>query len=287
MTKVTTAVIPAAGFGTRFLPATKAQPKEMLTVVDKPVIQYVVEEAIESGITDIIIITGQNKRAIEDHFDRNFELEWLLREQGKTKALKEVRKISKLANFIYIRQKEPLGDGHAVLEAESLLRGRPFAVLSADDIIESNTPTLKEMIKVYEEFNAPVVAAYPVPKNEVYRYGVIGGVKIRPNLYKLNAVVEKPAPSKAPSNFAIVVRYICNPEFLDELKKVKRKPKQELHTSDGMTKYITHHAAYGYITEGAWHDCGSKLGLLKANVTYGLKHSELKTDFKRFLKTTI
>src|SRR3989338_617480 len=285
MTKVTTAVIPAAGFGTRFLPATKAQPKEMLTVVDKPVIQYVVEEAVAAGITDIIIITGQSKRAIEDHFDRNFELEMRLNEQKKITSLKEVRHISKLANFIYIRQKEPLGDGHAILEAESLLRGRPFAVLSGDDIVESPRPLLKEIIEIFDEFNAPVVSVCPVARREIHRYGVIGGVKIRPRLYKLNSVIEKPNARQAPSNLAIVVRYILNTEFLDVLKRVPLRRGQELRTADGMARYVAHHAAYGFVTNGTWHDCGSKIGLLKASVTYGLKHSEIKRDFKNYLKT--
>ncbi|KKU48091.1 UTP--glucose-1-phosphate uridylyltransferase [Candidatus Uhrbacteria bacterium RIFCSPLOWO2_12_FULL_46_10] len=283
MTKVTTAVIPAAGFGTRFLPATKAQPKEMLTVVDKPVIQYVVEEAVAAGITDIIIITGQSKRAIEDHFDRNFELEALLREKKKKNALKEVKNISNLANFIYIRQKEQLGDGHAVLEAKSLLRGRPFAVLSGDDIIEGSE--LKEMITTYNEFSAPVVAVTRVPKLNVQRYGIIDGIKIRHNLYQLTKVVEKPSVKKAPSNLAIIFRYIVTPEFLTVLERTPRRHGHELRMADAMARYITYHPAYGYLTTGTWHDCGSKLGLLKASVTYGLKHSEIKRDFKNYLKT--
>jgi len=285
MPSITTAVIPAAGFGTRFLPATKAQPKEMLTVVDKPVIQYVVEEAVASGITDIIIITGQAKRAIEDHFDRSFELETLLQEKGRLGALKEVRHISKLANFIYIRQKEQLGDGHAILEAESLLRNKPFAVLSGDDIVESPRPLLKEMIEVFDEFNAPVVSVCPVARREIHHYGVIGGIKIRPRIYKLNSILEKPSARQAPSNLAIILRYILNSEFLDVLKRTPRRRGQELRTADGMARYIASHAAYGLVANGTWHDCGSKLGLLKASVTYGLKHSEIKRDFKNYLKT--
>jgi UTP--glucose-1-phosphate uridylyltransferase len=284
MKPVTKAVIPVAGLGTRFLPATKAQPKEMLTVIDKPVIQYVVEEAIASGIRDIVLITGQNKRAIEDHFDRNFELESRLKEQGKLGTLHEVKEITKLANFIYIRQKEPRGDGHAILEAESLLRGEPFAVMTGDDIIDSPKPTLGELIKIYQEFGAPVVAACPVPKKEISHFGVIGGTKIRPNLYKLNVVVEKPAVSRAPSNLAIVVRYILNDGCLDELKKIKLKPGQELRTADGFAQYIKKKAGYGYIINGTWYDCGSKLGLLQANTAFGLRHKDLKNDYKRYLK---
>ena len=284
MTRITKAVIPAAGFGTRFLPATKAQPKEMLTVIDKPVIQYVVEEAIASGITDIIIITGQNKRAIEDHFDRNYELESRLKEQGKRQILADIQKITRLANFIYIRQKEPLGDGQAILEAESLLRGEPFAVLSGDDIIDSPRPVLKELIDIYQEYDAPVVAACRVPKKEIHRYGVIAGLKLRPNLYKLNRVMEKPTPGRAPSNMAIVIRYILNDEFLNELKRVPRHRGQELHITDGLARYIAKDPAYGFVSDGTWHDCGSKLGLLKATAFYGLKHPEFKKEFSRYLK---
>lgn len=285
MPSVTTAVIPAAGFGTRFLPATKAQPKEMLTVVDKPVIQYVAEEAVAAGIQNIIIITGQSKRAIEDHFDRNFELETRLKEQRKTRALDEVRRISKLANFIYIRQKEPLGDGQALLEAAPLLRNQPFAVMSGDDIIESPRPLLGEMIKTYNEFNAPVVALTPVAKREVQRYGIAGGVKIRANLYQLTKVVEKPTLRQAPSNMGIIFRYILNPGFLEVLKRIPRQRGKEFHISDGMAHYLKHHPAYGHVSTGVWHDCGSKLGLLRATVTYGLKHQGLKKDFARFLRT--
>lgn len=283
MPNVTTAVIPAAGFGTRFLPATKAQPKEMLTVVDKPVIQYVVEEAVAAGITDIIIITGQSKRAIEDHFDRNFELETLLKEKKKKSALNEVKNISNLANFIYIRQKEQLGDGHAVLEAKSLLRGRPFVVLSGDDIIEGSE--LKEMMATHNEFSAPVVAVTQVPKRDVERYGIIDGIKIRQNLYQLTKVVEKPSVKKAPSNLAIIFRYIVTPEFLTMLERTPRRRGHELRMADAMSRYIAYHPAYGYLTTGTWHDCGSKLGLLKASIAYGLKHSEIKRDFKNYLKT--
>lgn len=283
MARVTKAVIPAAGLGTRFLPATKAQPKEMLTVVDKPVIQYIVEEAVASGITDIIIVTGQSKRAIEDHFDRNFELETRLAEQGKTAALREVRRITELANFVYVRQKELLGDGHAILQAESLLRGQPFAVLSGDDIIDSPQPLLKEMIDVFEEFRAPIVAVSPVPKQEVRHYGVIGGVKIKPRLYKLNRVVEKPTPRRSPSNLAIVVRYILNPEFLDMMKRMPHRRGRELRISDAMSHYISKHPAYGFVANGTWHDCGSKLGLLKATVAYAKRHPDVNAAFRRYL----
>jgi UTP--glucose-1-phosphate uridylyltransferase len=283
VTRITTAVIPAAGFGTRFLPATKAQPKEMLTIVDKPVIQYIVEEAVAAGITDIIIITGQSKRAIEDHFDRNFELETRLKAQGKTAALHEVQRLTRLANFIYVRQKEALGDGQALLEAASLLKSQPFAVVFGDDIIESRTPFLKEMMAVYGEFQAPVVGVSPVPRRDVHRYGIIGGVKLRPNLYQLTALVEKPTPRAAPSTLAVPGHYILTPEFLTVLQRTPRRRGHELRIADGLARFITRHAAYGYRTSGTWHDCGSKLGLIKATVAYGLKHPDLRRDLRRYL----
>lgn len=283
--RVTKAVIPAAGFGTRFLPATKAQPKEMLTVVDKPVIQYIVEEAVAAGITDIIIITGQNKRAIEDHFDRNFELEVRLEESGKTRELKEMRSISKLANFVYVRQKEALGDGHAILEAASLLRGEPFAMMFGDDLVESNTPALLQLVRAWEEFQAPIIGVSAVPKKDVSRYGVVGGTKIRDNIYHVSELVEKPSPSRAPSNLVVAGRYIFSPEYLETLRKMPHRRGQEIRNADAMIRYIKKHPAYALHYEGTWHDCGSKLGLLKAQITYGLKHPEFSKDLTRFLNT--
>lgn len=287
MASVTKAVILAAGFGTRFLPATKAQPKEMLTVVDKPVIQYIVEEAVAAGIRDLIIITGQSKRAIEDHFDRNFELETRLREQGKLSTLKEVQRITKLANFIYVRQKEARGDGHALLEAESLVAGGPFAIMFGDNIVDSRTPLLRSTINVYEEFNAPVVSVKPVRRRDVSRYGIVGGIRLRPDLYQVTRVVEKPRPERAPSTLAVIDRYVLTPEFFAVLKRTPRRRGQELRTIDAMPRFLKRHPVYAYVTHGTWHDCGSKLGLLKATVAYGLRHPEVKSDFKRFLRAVV
>lgn len=285
MNKITKAVIPAAGFGTRFLPATKAQPKEMLTVVDKPVIQYIVEEAVAAGIKDIIIITGQSKRAIEDHFDRGFELELRLKEQKKTKVLKEIQKISKLANFIYVRQKEMLGDGHAILQAASLVKNEPFAVMFGDDIIDSPTPTIGEMIKIYEEFTDPVICLSQVPKKEVSKYGVIDGQKLRPNLHQISRFVEKPSPDKTPSNLVAVGRYIITPELMFILKKTPRPKNGELRLANAFIQYLKKHPIYGYAHEGDWHSCGDKLGFLKATVSFALQHPELKKEFIRYLKS--
>lgn len=284
MPRITKAVIPAAGFGTRFLPATKAQPKEMLTVVDKPVIQYIVEEAVASGITDIIIITGQNKRAIEDHFDRSFELEVRLREQKKTKALKEVRHIAKLANFVYVRQKEIQGDGQAILEAYSLLKGEPFAVLFGDDIIESREPVLGKLIDIYEEFHAPVIGVCPVARTAVSRYGIISGPRVRPQLTRLQSLVEKPSPSKTRSNLAVVGRYVLTPTFLEFLRHTPRRPHRELRIADALAIFLKSHPAYAYTFSGTWHDCGHKLGLLQATVAHGLAHPEFAQDFMRYLR---
>lgn len=285
MPTVTKAVILAAGFGTRFLPATKAQPKEMLTVVDKPVIQYIVEEAVAAGITDIILITGQSKRAIEDHFDRNFELETRLREQGKTTSLREVQRITKLANFIYVRQKEALGDGHALLEAESLLTGGPFAVMFGDNIVDSSEPLLRSTINVYQEFGAPVVSVKSVRRRDVSRYGIVGGVRLRPDLYQVTTVVEKPRPERAPSTLAVIDRYVLTPEFLAVLKRTPRRRGQELRTIDAVPKFLKRHPVYAFVTRGTWHDCGSKLGLLKATVSFGLRHPEVRREFASYLKT--
>lgn len=283
MQRITKAVIPAAGFGTRFLPATKAQPKEMLTVVDKPVIQYIVEEAVASGITDIIIITGQSKRAIEDHFDRSFELEYRLAEQNKNAALKEVQDIAQLANFVYVRQKEAKGDGHALLEAYSLLRGEPFAVLFGDVVIDAPKPGLKQMIEQYEERGAPVIAVSKVPKKEVHRYGIIGGERLRPNLYQMTKLVEKPSLAEAPSNLAAQGRYIFTPELLETLRTTKHRKGQELRIADALATFVQKNPAFAYIPDGTWYDCGDKFGFLRATIELGLKHKELRAPLKRYL----
>ncbi|MFA5954194.1 MAG: UTP--glucose-1-phosphate uridylyltransferase [Patescibacteria group bacterium] len=284
MQRITKAVIPAAGFGTRFLPATKAQPKEMLTLVDKPVIQYVVEEAVASGIKDIIIITGQSKRAIEDHFDRNLELESRLRREGKRRALKEIQRLAHLANFIYIRQPEPLGDGHAVLEAYSLLKNEPFAMLYGDEIIQSDSPCLAEVIKVYEEFLAPVITVTKVPRDHVTRFGIIGGEQIRPNLHRVTKFIEKPSLANAPSRLANIGRAIITPGLLKVLRGIKVKPGKELRVADAFEPYRKKHPLYAYTHSGTRLDCGDQIGFLKATVEMGLMHAELKAPFRQYLK---
>jgi len=284
MQRITKAVIPAAGFGTRFLPATKAQPKEMLTLVDKPVIQYVVEEAVAAGITDIIIVTGQSKRAIEDHFDSNFELETRLAKAGKTKQLKEVRRISDLANFIYIRQPEPLGDGHAILEAYSLLKNEPFAMLYGDEIILSETPTLAEAIRIYEEFEAPVITVTKVPKRDVSRFGIIAGQPVRKNLQRVTRFVEKPSPSHAPSTYANIGRAIITPTLLSVLKRLPRRPHQELRIADAFQPYLEKHPLYAYLHSGTRLDCGTPFGFLKATVDIALANEGTRKDFAQYLK---
>ncbi|PJE75936.1 UTP--glucose-1-phosphate uridylyltransferase [Candidatus Uhrbacteria bacterium CG10_big_fil_rev_8_21_14_0_10_48_11] len=284
MQQITKAVIPAAGFGTRFLPATKAQPKEMLTLVDKPVIQYVVEEAVASGIKDIIIITGQSKRAIEDHFDRNLELETRLRHDNKRKALKEIQRLARFANFIYIRQPEPLGDGHAILEAYNLLKNEPFAMLYGDEIIQSKTPCLAEVIKIYEEFSAPVITVSKIPRQQVSRFGIIGGEQIRPNLHLVNQFIEKPSLEIAPSRLANIGRAIITPNLLKTLKGIKVKKGSELRIADAFARYQKNHPLYAYTHSGKRLDCGDKLGFLKATVDMGLAHPELKGAFRSYLK---
>lgn len=288
MQKIRKAIIPVAGFGTRFLPATKAQPKEMLTLVDKPVIQYIVEEAVAAGIEEIIFVTSQNKRAIEDHFDRNFELEYRLRQKGDKKALEEIIKLSSLANFVYIRQKTPIGDGHAVLCAKDLIGDEPCAVLFGDDIIDGPKPCIGEMIKIYERYNDPVIAIKEVPKKEVSRWGVVDGIEIEPRLYQLKNVVEKPSVAEAPSNLVVIGKYIITPEVFAELGKVKPDKFGEIRLANALRLQLAKgKPVYGHQFSGQHLDCGTKLGFLKATVSFAMKHKELSGDFKKFLKETV
>lgn len=285
MRKITKALIPVAGFGTRFLPATKAQPKEMLPIVDKPVIQYIVEEAVRSQIKDIILITSQNKRAVEDHFDRNFELEYRLTQKGKRKLLKQVMEISNLANFIYIRQKTPLGDGDAILQAKNLIgKNEAVAVLFGDDIVEANPPCIKQLIDIYYKYKDPVIAVMEVPKKEVSKYGIIKGIKIEDGLYQIKSLVEKPDPEKAPSNLAIIGKYVIDFEILEILSNLKPGKDGEIRLIDAFRKIVKKRPLYAYVFKGKRYDCGSKLGFLKATIEYGLKHKDLKKDFLKYLK---
>ena len=288
MKKVRKVVIPAAGYGTRFLPATKAQPKEMLPIVDKPIIQYLVEEAVASGITEVIFVTGRGKRAIEDYFDYAYELEQVLVKRGKKELIKTIREISNLASFTYVRQKEPRGNGDALLYAAHLIDNEPCAVSFGDMIADSEKPVIKQLVDIYEKYNAPVVALKKVPKREVHKYGVIRGKEIEKRLYKIDGMAEKPEPEKAPSNLALAGRYIITPEIFQILEKLKKLPKylkkQELYLTDAFKKLLKTKPIYGLEYEGTMYDCGSKIGFLKTIVDYGLKHKEVKGEFKRYLK---
>lgn len=281
------AIIPVAGFGTRFLPATKAQPKEMLPIVDKPVIQYLVEEAADSGIKEIILVTGRGKRAIEDHFDHAAELESYLESRGKAELAKSVRNISSIAFFSFVRQKEPRGIGDAILQARPLIGNEPVAVLSGDDIIDTNSgdPALKQLIRVYEKYHKPVVAVVRIPNDEVYKYGVISGEEIEKKTWRVTGTVEKPAPGKEPSNLAIVVKYILTPEIFDYLEKVEPESNGEVYLPPAIDAYIKAGGDfYAYEVDGTWYDCGEKFGYLKAVVQTGLRHKEVGQKFRDYLK---
>ena len=281
------AIIPVAGFGTRFLPASKAQPKEMLAVVDKPVIQYVVEEAVASGIEEIIFVTSIGKRAIEDHFDRNFELEYRLEQKKKRADLKNLAKIGKLAKFAFVRQQKPLGDGHAVLTALPFIdMNEPVAVLFGDDIIDSpDRPALGQLIDVYNRYGDPVVALQKVPKKTVSSYGVIGGKKVETGTYQIQKFVEKPPIEKAPSNLAAVGRYILTPDIYKLLPKQGAGKGNEIRLADAFATHLKNgKVLYGCQFEGTRHDCGNKLGFLKAQVELGLQHPDIGPDLKKYLK---
>lgn len=282
--QITKAVIPAAGLGTRFLPATKASPKEMLPLVDKPLIQYVVEEAVGAGIREIIIITGRGKRAIEDHFDISFELEETLRQNGKLELMESLRKISDMADFCYIRQRQALGLGHAILSAKNLIGDEPFAVLLGDDIIDHPISALQQMIDLYQKNQAPLIGIQKVPKSEVRQYGVIDAEAAVDGLYKINDLVEKPSPKEAPSNLAVIGRYILTPEIFELLEKTKPGKNNEIQLTDALKELARLRNMYGYVIQGKRFDAGDKLGFLKATVEMGLKNSEMGKEFRKFLK---
>lgn len=279
-------LIPVGGFGTRFLPATKAQPKEMLTLVDKPAIQYLVEEAVSSGIEEVIFITGRGKRAIEDHFDYSLELEYFLRSRGKEALAEEIHNISALARFTYVRQGEPKGPGHALLQASHLIdRDEPVAVLYGDDIVDSKVPCLKQLMNVFDEHGKPVLALQKVLPRNISRYGVIGGKKIAPRTYKIHKLVEKPPRDRAPSNLAIIGKFILSPELLSLLPEMKPGPGGELYPTDIFDLYVRKGGdMYGYEYEGERYDCGDKLGFLQAMIRVGIKHPEIGKDFRSYLK---
>ena len=285
--KVRKAVFPAAGLGTRFLPATKAQPKEMLPLVDKPIIQYVIEEAVASGLTSIIIVTGKGKNAIEDHFDVSYELERHLAQRGQTDILEQVRAISSMINVSYVRQGEQLGLGHAVLQARDLVGNEPFAVMLGDDIIDHPVGCMKQMVGVYERYQAPVIAVHRVPKNEISSYGVIDGVLEEEGgrVYRVRDLVEKPKAEDAPSDLAIIGRYILTPEIFDDLENTPRGAGGEIQLTNGIRALADKRPVYGYRFEGVRHDAGNKLGFLKATVEFALKREDLGGPFREYLKS--
>ncbi|WP_077215163.1 UTP--glucose-1-phosphate uridylyltransferase GalU [Bacillus dakarensis] len=276
--KIRKAIIPAAGLGTRFLPATKAQPKEMMPIVDKPTIQYIVEEAVASGIEEIIIIIGRGKRSIEDHFDKSYELEDALFRKGKQDMLEEVQKISSLANIYYVRQKEPKGLGHAILCAKSFIGNEPFAVMLGDDIVMSETPCLKQLIRVFEYCNSSVVAVQGVPKEDVSKYGIIKpkGTMFEPNLLHIDSLVEKPNIEEAPSTYAIMGRYVLRPEIFQFLESVPFGRGDELQLTDAINELNKQQAVLAYNFEGRRYDIGDRIGFIKATLDFALQREEIR-----------
>ncbi|HQX80279.1 MAG TPA: UTP--glucose-1-phosphate uridylyltransferase GalU [Vicinamibacterales bacterium] len=279
------AVFPAAGLGTRFLPATKAQPKEMLPLVDKPIIQYGVEEALASGVENIIIVTGRGKSAIEDHFDVAFELEAFLSARGKTELLEEIRKVSNLINVSYVRQGEPLGLGHAVLMAEPLVGDESFAVILADDVIDATPPALAQMIKVHEEVDGPVILVERVRPEDISNYGVIAAETIRPGVYKVTDMVEKPPREQAPSDLAIIGRYILTPDIFGALRATREDRSGEIQLTNGLKHLLKDRPVYACEVTGVRHDTGNKLGFLKAVVYFAMQRPDLAGPLREYLKT--
>jgi UTP--glucose-1-phosphate uridylyltransferase len=284
MKKITKAVFPVAGLGTRFLPATKASPKEMLPIVDKPLIQYAVEEAVAAGFTDLIFITGRGKRTIEDHFDKAYELEAELQAHGKNKLLKEVRNLLPAGvSCAYIRQAEALGLGHAVMCARHLIGEEHFAVILADDLIDAATPVMKQMVQVQAKHGGSVIAVQDVPREETSQYGIASADAVAAGVSKLNGIVEKPKPEDAPSTLGVVGRYILSPRIFHYLENLRRGAGGEIQLTDAIGRLLRDESVFGYEFQGRRYDCGSKLGYLKATVNYALKHPELAEDFRDFL----
>jgi UTP--glucose-1-phosphate uridylyltransferase len=288
MSRIRKAVIPAAGLGTRFLPATKAQPKEMLPLVDKPIIQYAVEEAAASGLENLIIVTGRGKNAIEDHFDVSYELEKTLHERGKSDLLDLVRSVSDMVNIAYVRQKEALGLGHAILVARNLIGDEAFAVLLGDDVIEAETPCIKQMIEVHNRYKVSVVAIMEVPMEDTGRYGIIKGHPLAGSdgrVFEVDDMVEKPAVTKAPSNLAIIGRYILTPAIFDALEETGKGSGGEIQLTDGLCRLLRHERVLAYRFQGKRYDAGEKLGFLQATVEFALKNEELGPAFRAYLKS--
>jgi UTP--glucose-1-phosphate uridylyltransferase len=288
MTKITKAVFPVAGMGTRFLPATKASPKEMLPIVDKPLIQYAVEEAIAAGITEMVFVTGRSKRAIEDHFDKAYELETELAARGKTRMLEIVQGIiPSNVTCVYIRQAEALGLGHAILCAKQVIGNAPFAVLLADDLIDGEPPVLKQMVDLYAHFHASVIGVQNVPREETSQYGIVMAREWEKGVYKLHGIVEKPRPEDAPSTLGVVGRYILTPRIFHHLEKVQAGAGGEIQLTDGIAALLQQEQVLGYEFQGTRYDCGSKIGYLKATVEFALRHDEVNGEFRDYLSSVV
>ena len=284
--KVRKGVFPAAGLGTRFLPATKAQPKEMMPLVDKPTIQYVVEEAVASGLTDLVIVTGRGKRAIEDHFDAAFELEYYLNDRGKVDELAQIKTISEMASVCYVRQKEPLGLGHAILCARSLVGEEPFAVFLGDDIIGSTpVPCMRQLLDVFERYDGPVIAVERVPRERIHQYGVIAAKPLEGNVYQIMDLVEKPKAEEAPSDLAIIGRYVLTPDLFDLLAVTAPDRRGEIQLTDALRRLRDRRPMYAVAFDGKRYDTGDKLGFLKATVEFALARPDLADEFRAYLKS--
>ncbi len=288
MSSIRKLVIPVAGLGTRFLPATKAQPKEMLPVVDKPIIQYVVEDAVKSGITDIILVTGPSKRAVEDHFSPNYELVNLLKKQGKEDVAEAVKKIADMANFIFVRQKGPYGNGTPVLCAKNIVGNEPFAVMWGDEFFYTpKKPQLQQLIEVYEKYGDPVLTTYKVSDEDTKRYGIIDALEVEEGIFQVKKIVEKPGPEKAPSRLASLGGFIFTPDIFEALEKTKVGKGGELWLADANEKVLKKRPIYARLIEGVYYDTGSKLGYLKANIDFALRDKELAKDFRDYLKSVV
>ncbi len=283
--KVRKAVIPAAGLGTRFLPVTKAQPKEMLPIVDKPTIQYIVEEAAAAGVEDIIIVTGRNKRSIEDHFDRSIELEMELEKDGKEEILSVVKSISEIANIHFIRQKQPLGLGHAVLTASHFIGHEPFAVLLGDDVVVSKKPALEQMVEVFNEYKTSILGVQRVADDVVEKYGIVNCKNVDNDVYKVRDLVEKPPREEAPSNIAILGRYILTPSIFSYLETQTTGAGGEIQLTDALKRLAKDEAMYAYVFKGHRYDVGSKIGFLQANIEFALRNEEVAEDLRNYIAT--
>lgn len=281
------AVFPAAGLGTRFLPATKAQPKEMLPLIDKPLIQYGIEEVVKSGIENVIVVTSKGKNSIEDYFDYNRELEIFLEEKGNFEALREVQRISNLIKIFYVRQKVPMGLGHAVFMSKEIIGAEPFAVVLADDVIDSEIPCIKQLMDVFEKFKSSVIALERVPIEETKSYGIIKGRQISERLFEIEDMVEKPDPSSAPSNLAIIGRYILTPRIFETLEKTPPGAKGEIQLTDAIRALLPKEKVYGYLFEGKRYDAGDKFGFIKATIELSLKREDIGEKVKDYIKSLI